>query len=60
MPDHHLDNSKETITIRDKHPTRSPYLPPGRGKPSRLLQRRIGHDLKLTTHPGFRRIDLTH
>lgn len=60
IPDHQIDNSKETGTIREKHPTRSPYLPPCRGELSRLFQCRVGHDLELPAHPRFRWIDLTH
>jgi hypothetical protein len=37
IPDHHIDNSKKTITIRDEPPTQSLYLPPGRGVRERQL-----------------------
>ena len=42
MPDHHLDNSKETITIRDKHPTRCLRCSTWRNKAKQGETRRIG------------------
>jgi hypothetical protein len=42
MPDHHIDNSKETITIRDKHPTRCLRCSTWRNKAKQGETRRIG------------------
>jgi hypothetical protein len=51
IPDIHIDDSKETITIRDKHPTRSPYLPPGLGVQDQLIESPINESTpELSTH----------